>query len=130
MPVIGRQKIKNMFPKNVDFFAGDAQYNTTTTKSIKRSLSYWIFKVVKWTKRRDCDNFSDLFMGICKWIYPTQAIGTIWVKTSKTTAHALNFYVYYANKKFNWAYIEPQTGEIYKLTNKKVLNWKPYYVRI
>ena len=70
-------------------------------------------------------------MGWCKLTNPTKAIGVVWVKQSKGMYHALNFAVIYIGTgSFEWVYIEPQTSEIYRLTDKKVLNWVPYFVRI
>ncbi len=130
-PVRTQKQIECMFPKlSKGFHAGDANYNTTSLESMHEFLKTWQLKHKTWTKKFDCDNFSDVLMGWAKLTNPTQAIGTVWVKTGPKSAHAINFFVYWENKIFNLAYIEPQTGEILKLTNRKVLHWKPYYVRI
>ena len=132
--IIAKKKISELFIVN-NVFLGDDKYNTTTIFSMTQFLKVWQkyirYSQKKWSKSFDCDNFSDIFMGFAKLTNPTQAIGTIWVKQTQTINHALNFFVYRTtNKTFGWAYIEPQTGEIYELNNKKVLNWRPYYVRI
>ncbi len=128
---ISADQIKSMFPRLKNgFHAGDVAYNSTTIESMKDFLSIWAIKHKKWTGKFDCDNFSDAFMGWAKLTNPSQGIGTIWVKQSRTAAHAINFFILWDGKQLDWAYIEPQTGEIFKVTDKKVINWKPYYVRI
>lgn len=140
-PVIDAEQIEVLFPHpdpvtpnkpggGLDFKAGDASYNTTTVKDMEKFLEGWIIKFVRWSKRFDCDNFADIFMGWAKFTNPTQAVGKVWVLQESGYRHALNFFVYHEAGMFGWAYIEPQTGEIYHLTNKKVINWRPYFLNL
>lgn len=131
MPVINKQEIKAMFPLNSDIFIGDDKYNTTSLKSMESFLKLWkllFVKNAKYSKRFDCDNYSDSFMGWCKLTNPTMTVGTIWVERPQD-GHALNFFIHWTEEEgFVWSYIEPQTGEIIKI--RDVMNWKPYYIRI
>lgn len=59
----------------------------------------------------DCDDFSFTFMGLYRFMIPNYAVGIIWSNT-----HAYNFFID-SDKKL-WG-IEPQTNEIFEITDKK-----------
>lgn len=141
LPVISADEILIMLPRTIPvtpnkpdgglvFKAGDDRYNTTSVQSMQSFLKTWLVKYVVWSKKFDCDNFADIFMGYAKLTNPSQAVGKIWVIQPGNLRHALNFFVFYENKAYQWAYIEPQTAEVMRLTDSSVLNWRPYFVNL
>ena len=59
----------------------------------------------------DCDDFSFVFMGLYRFLFPNFAVGIIWSKT-----HAYNFFI--DSNKEVWG-VEPQTNEVFKISDLK-----------
>ncbi len=127
---IDHNLIRGILPRNVNFNAGDAFYEISTRKEWEKFMQWWMLKHKKWTKEFDCDNFADILHGWVKLMNPKICEGVIWVKVTNKINHAVNFIVIEEGEEIEWAYIEPQTGQIHRLTDKQVLNWHPYYVHM
>lgn len=123
---ISSKELNNIFKFEdvANIHISDKQYNLCKPEDIHKFLGFNIFKFRQYVPEKyDCDNYSFSLMGLFTNLMSGYAIGIVWAKTGKNTAHALNFFL--DDKRTIW-FIEPQTNAMFPYNPKG--RYKPYLV--